>query len=67
MEIERTDKEIIIRLPGNIETQDLQDFLDYLTYKEVTTGVEVAQEKIDDLASEINRNWWKANRSRFIK
>jgi len=67
MEIERTDKEIIIRLPCNIETQDLQDFLDYLTYREGTTGVEVAQEKIDELASEINKSWWKANRSKFIK
>jgi hypothetical protein len=67
MEIERTDKEIIIRLPVNIKTEDLQDFLDYLSYKQSTSDVEVAHEKVDELASEVNKNWWKANRKRFVK
>lgn len=36
MEIERTNKEIIIRLPSYVDTEGLQRLVDYLTYKEAT-------------------------------
>lgn len=34
MSIERTDNEIIIRLPSYIDIEGLQDFLNYLLYKQ---------------------------------
>jgi hypothetical protein len=36
MIIERTKDEIIIRLPGNIDIDELQDFTDWFRYKELT-------------------------------
>lgn len=36
MLIERTNKEVIIRLPASIDTAELQRLVDYLTYKEAT-------------------------------
>lgn len=67
MTIERTDKEVIIRLAASIDTEDLKDFFKYARYKELTSKSKATQEEIDGLADEINRNWWKVNRHRFIK
>jgi hypothetical protein len=67
MTVERNNNEVIIRLPATIDTEDLQDFINYARYKELTAGVDVPQEEIDKLASEINKSWWEENRNRFIK
>jgi len=66
MIIERNSKEVIIRLPASINTDDLQDFIDYTRYKELTSKSKATQKGIDDPADEINKNWWAENRQRFI-
>ncbi len=65
MIVERTDKEIIIRIPVTANADDLQDFIDYVGYKEIVSGINVPQEVIDKLASDFNKNWWRKNRERF--
>jgi len=67
MLVERTDKEIIIRIPATVNFEDLQDFLNYSRYKELTSGFKVSQDEVDQLASDINKGWWSANRHRFVK
>ena len=67
MTIERTDKEVIIRLPASVNVDDLQEMVNYARYKEITSKVKVSQEEVDKLADEINRDWWSENRHRFIK
>lgn len=67
MLVERTEKEVIIRLPASVDVEDLQDFLNYARYKELTAGAKVDQKKADKLASQINTKWWTKNRSRLIK
>ena len=67
MLIERTDKEVIIRLPVSVDTDDLQDFVNYARYKEITSKFKVSQKKVDKLAKEIKKGWWAKNRSKFIK
>ena len=67
MTIERTDKEVIIRLPASVNVDDLQEMVNYARYKEITSKVKVSQEEVDKLADEINRDWWSENRLRFIK
>ncbi len=37
MVIERTDKEVIIRLPAGINISGLQQIIDYLSYQEATS------------------------------
>ena len=59
MEIERTDREIIIRIPSNADPIGLQRILDYLKYKEATTSSYTQQEDVDQLAEESKTNWWK--------
>ena len=67
MTIERTKKEIIIRLPSNIDTEGLQRFIDYLIYKEATAKSEAKQSEIDKLAKEVKKGWWSENRSKLVK
>jgi hypothetical protein len=67
MEIERTNKEIIIRLPSYVDTNGLQRLVDYLTYKEATAKSKAKQSDVDALTTEVKQGWWKKNRSRLIK
>lgn len=67
MLVERTAKEVIIRLPATVNTEDLQAFLNYARYRELTTGFEVPQSEVDKLAKEINTKWWTKNKSKLTK
>lgn len=67
MEIERTDKQIIIRLPAYVDTEGLQKLIDYLSYKEATARSMAKQGEVDKLAKEAKKGWWDKNQSRFIK
>ena len=57
MVIERTKQEVIIKLPATINTEDLQDFINYARYKELTIGFKVDQKVVDKLATQINTKW----------
>ncbi len=67
MLIERTSKEVIIRLPASVDTAELQGLVDYLTYKEATANSKATQEQVDKLVKGVKKGWWKSNRSRLIK
>lgn len=67
MLVERTSKEVIIRLPASVDTEDLQDFLNYARYKELTANFKADQAAVDKLANDINAKWWTKNRSKLIK
>ena len=67
MVIERTSKEVIIRLPAYVDTKGLQNLVDYLTYKEATAKSKAKQSDVDTLAKEAKKGWWSKNRSRLVK
>ena len=67
MIVERTENEVIVRLSPAVKVEDLQDFLNYARYKELTANVQVEQDEIDKMAAEINKNWWSENRDKLIK
>ena len=67
MNIERTNGEIIIRLPASVDTTGVQRLIDYLTYKEATSRSQAKQQDIDQLAGDVKKGWWSKNRHRFIK
>ena len=67
MLVERTKKEVIIRLPASVNTEDLQDFLNYARYKELTAGFKVDQKEVDKISSQINSKWWAKNKAKVIK
>ena len=67
MLVERTSKEVIIRLPASVDTEDLQDFLNYARYKELTANFKTDQNEVDKITNEINAKWWTKNRSKLVK
>ncbi len=67
MLVERTAKEVIIRLPATVNAEDLQEFLNYARYKELTADFEVPQSEVDKLATEINSKYWAKNKSKLAK
>jgi hypothetical protein len=67
MLIQRTDNEIIIRLPASINTDDLQDFLDYARYTELTSKFKITQKEVDKFAKNVNKSWWSKNRKSLTK
>lgn len=69
MIIERTESEIIFRLPLDIEydIKLLQGVIDYFLYKEATKNSQATQEEVDSLVNEVKKGWWAQNRSRLVK
>lgn len=67
MLVERTIKEVIIRLPASVDTEDLQDFLNYARYKELTSTFKIDQKEVDKLADQISTKWWTKNRNKMVK
>ena len=66
MTIERTADAIIVKLPTNIDIEEIQRFLNYLRYKEVVSKSKATQEDVDELAREVNKSWWEKNKQRFL-
>jgi hypothetical protein len=67
MTIERTDTEVIIRLPAYTDTRRLENFLRHERYKELTSKSKVSQKEVDKLVKEVKKGWWAKNRNRLIK
>lgn len=67
MIIERTSKEVIIRLPSYVDTEGLQSLIDFLIYKEITAKSKAKQTDVDQLAIDVKKGWWSENRNKFVK
>ena len=67
MVIERTENEVIIRLPAFMDIEAVQRTIDLMSLREATARSVATQEDIDMLAKEANKGWWAENRSRYIK
>jgi hypothetical protein len=67
MLIERTNTEVIIRLPAYVDTEGLQRLVDYLSYKEATAKSKAKQADVDKLAKEVKKGWWAENKDRVLK
>ncbi|HOY19332.1 MAG TPA: hypothetical protein PLC89_18630 [Haliscomenobacter sp.] len=67
MVLERTATEVIIRLPANINWEDLELMLRFIRYRENVAKSNAKQEDIDQLAKEANQQWWEENKHRFLK
>jgi len=67
MIVERTKSQIVIKVSPQVDTFGFQRIIDYLEYLELTSKSNSSQDEADKLADELNDNWWKNNRNKFIK
>lgn len=57
MQIERTNKEILIRLSSETDLIGLQRILDYLKFREIASKSKASKEEIDEIASKSKKSW----------
>ena len=67
MTIERTNSEIIIKVPAYVNVEGLQRLLDFLAYREVTAKSKAAQEDVDQLVLEVKKDRWTRNKKRLLQ
>jgi hypothetical protein len=67
MVLERTAEEVIIRLPANINWEDLELMIRFIKYKQNVSRSQATQDEIDQLARDVNKQWWEENKHRFLK
>ena len=67
MIIERTEKEILIRIPNSVDIEGAQRIIDYIRYQEITSKSKATQAAVDKLSDEVNREWWDKNKDTFLK
>lgn len=58
MILERTNSEILVRLPASLNLTELQNMLDYLEYKESTATTKAKQKDVDELSESVNKSIW---------
>ena len=67
MTVERTSTEIILHIPSDFDKLSIQKILNFLKYKETIKGSQADELQVKMLADESKSNWWKENKTRFIK
>ena len=67
MIVERTSNQIVIKVSPKVDSLGFQRIMDYLDYLEITSKSKATQEDADQLADDLNENWWAKNRSKFIR
>jgi len=68
MIIERIENnKITITLSSDVDLFGIQRLIDYGLILEATSQSKAKQSDIDNLADEVNQNWWNKNKHRFVK
>jgi len=63
----KANNQIAISFSSEMDTLGIQRLIDYAKYLEATSRSQAKQSDIDNLADEINTNWWANNKHRFLK
>ena len=68
MVVERVaNNQILISFSCGGDVFGVQHLIDYAKYLEATSNSRVKQTDIDELANEVNANWWDNNKHRFLQ
>lgn len=67
MIIERINNEIIFRLPGDINVDDLQDMTDLFEFKEIARKSKAKQKDVDKLVKSIKKGRWDKTKNKISK
>lgn len=67
MIVERTNEEVIIRLPGTMNISEIQDIIDYFRFKELINRTIIDDDQALLLSKEAKKERWNTARKRLIK
>lgn len=66
MRVERENNEIKLTFSEDLlDTSEVQNFIDYVKFREINSQSKGTQKQADELADEINQSWWEKNKHRF--
>ena len=65
MIIERTNKEIIFRVPATMNIDELQDMADLLEFKEIAKKSKATQQDVDNLVKQIKKGRWVVTKNKL--
>ena len=66
MRIETTNNEIILTFSKDaVDLTEIQNFIDYVKFREINSQSKATQKQADELADEINQAWWEKNKKKF--
>lgn len=66
MTIERTNSEIIIKVPTYVNVEGVQRLLDFLMYREATAKSKATQKDVDQLVAEVKKGRWARNKRQLL-
>ncbi len=67
MIVETIKNETLIRIPSTVDFKIVQSMIDYFRIVEILMKNKGTETDASKLAEEVDRNWWKINKKRFIK
>ena len=67
MVIERTDSEIIVKIPAMTDVDDIQQLMDYLSYKSIVSKSQATQPVIDELIETVKKGCGSKRRQQLVK
>ena len=65
MTIERENNEVVFRVSGDIDIDDLQDIADFLEFKEIAKNSKAVQEDVDELAKTVKKGRWEETQKKL--
>ena len=66
MKIETTNNEIKLTFSKNaVDLIEVQNFVDYVKFREINSQSKATQKQADELTHEINQAWWEKNKNKF--
>ena len=66
MRVESVNNEIKLTFSKNaLDITEIQSFIDYIKFREISALSKVTQEDANKLAEEINQSWWDKNKHKF--
>jgi len=66
MKIETTKDKIKLTFSKNaVDLAEIQNFVDYVKFREINSQSKATQKQADELADEINQAWWEKNKNKF--
>lgn len=66
MRVESVNNEIKLTFSKNaLDITEIQSFIDYEKFREISALSKATQEEANKLAEEINQSWWDKNKHKF--
>ena len=65
MIIERENNEVVFRVSGDIDVDDLQDIADFLEFKEIARNSKATQKDVDKLVKDVKKGRWEETKKKL--